>query len=143
MQRKAAIWVTGAFRTSPTGGVQAIAGLLPIHLHIRKLSWRASFRTATLSATHPARSLMGAEYRGAADTHDAAISQLTDRQLAKVRGTIVDAQDALAPLSDVFEPCASEARPGHAFWTCIRIALVFTIVEISPRRSPSSVSWGF
>ncbi len=47
MQRKAAIWVTGAFRTSPTGGVQAIAGLLPIHLHIRKLSWRASFRTAT------------------------------------------------------------------------------------------------
>ncbi len=96
MQRKAAIWVTGAFRTSPTGGVQAIAGLLPIHLHIRKLSWRASFRTATLSATHPARSLMGAEYRGAAVTHDAAISQLTDRQLAKVRGTIVDAQDAVA-----------------------------------------------
>ncbi len=47
MQRKAAIWVKGAFRTSPTGGVQAIAGLLPIHLHIRKLSWRASFRTAT------------------------------------------------------------------------------------------------
>ncbi len=40
---------------------------------------------------------MGAEYRGAADTHDAAISQLTDRQLAKVRGTIVDAQEALAP----------------------------------------------
>ncbi len=29
--------------------------------------------------------------------HDAAISQLTDRELAKVRGTIVDAQDALAP----------------------------------------------
>ncbi len=91
----------------------SIGCLLPIHLHIRKLSWRASFRTATLSATHPARSLMGAEYRGAADTHDAAISQLTDRQLAKVRGTIVDAQDALAPLSDVFEPCASEARPGQ------------------------------
>ena len=64
MQHKAAIWITGAFRTSPTGGVQAIAGLLPIHLHIRKLAWRANFRTATLSATHPARSLMGAEYRG-------------------------------------------------------------------------------
>ncbi len=53
----------------PTGGVQAIAGLLPIHLHIQKLSWRASFRTATLSATHPARSLMGAEYRGDAEEH--------------------------------------------------------------------------
>ncbi len=62
MQHKAAIWITGVFRMSPTGGVQAIAGLLPIHLHIQKLSWRASFRTATLLATHPAQSLMGAEY---------------------------------------------------------------------------------
>ena len=113
MQRKAAIWITGAFRTSPTGGVQALAGLLPIHLHIRKLSWRASFRTATLSATHPARSLMGAEYREAAEEHDAAISTLTPKQLAMVRGTIVEAQNALAPLSDVFEPCAPEARPGQ------------------------------
>ncbi|KJA14979.1 hypothetical protein HYPSUDRAFT_208252, partial [Hypholoma sublateritium FD-334 SS-4] len=50
MQRKAAIWITGAFKTSPTGGVQAIAGLMPIHLHIRKMAWRAHFRTATLGA---------------------------------------------------------------------------------------------
>ncbi len=113
MQRKAAIWITGAFRTSPTGGVQAIAGLLPIHLHIRKLSWRASFRTATLSATHPARSLMGAEYRGDAEEHPLAISQLTPKQLAAVCGSIVDANDALPPLADVFEPCAQENRPGQ------------------------------
>ncbi len=113
MQRKAAIWITGAFRTSPTGGVQAIAGLLPIHLHIRKLSWRASFWTATLSATHPARSLMGADYRGDAEEHPLAISQLTPRQLAAVRGSIVDANDALPPLADVFEPCAPENRPGQ------------------------------
>ena len=33
MQRRAATWITGAFRTSPTGGVQALAGLIPIHLH--------------------------------------------------------------------------------------------------------------
>ena len=38
MQHKAAIWITGVFRTSPTGRVQAIAGLHPIHLHIRKLA---------------------------------------------------------------------------------------------------------
>ncbi|KXN83397.1 hypothetical protein AN958_01483 [Leucoagaricus sp. SymC.cos] len=37
MQRRAAIWITGAFRTSPLGDVEALAGLIPIHLHLRKL----------------------------------------------------------------------------------------------------------
>jgi hypothetical protein len=32
MQRQAALWIISAFRTSPTGGCEAIAGLIPIHL---------------------------------------------------------------------------------------------------------------
>ncbi|RXW12783.1 hypothetical protein EST38_g13070 [Candolleomyces aberdarensis] len=43
MQRKAALWITGAFRTSPTGGVGSLAGLPPISLHIQKLSLRAIY----------------------------------------------------------------------------------------------------
>ena len=57
MQRKAACWITGAFRTSPTGGVESLAGLPPIGLHLKKLSQRAILRTATLSDTHLIRSL--------------------------------------------------------------------------------------
>ena len=38
MQRKAALWILGAFRTSPTGGIEALAGLIPIHLHLKKLA---------------------------------------------------------------------------------------------------------
>ena len=37
MQRCAVIWILGAFKTSPTGAVETLAGLTPIHLHIRKL----------------------------------------------------------------------------------------------------------
>jgi Reverse transcriptase (RNA-dependent DNA polymerase) len=37
MQRKAALWITGAFSTSPTGGVEALAGLLPIHFLLQRL----------------------------------------------------------------------------------------------------------
>jgi len=33
MQRKAAIWILGAFKTSPLFGIKAIAGLIPINLH--------------------------------------------------------------------------------------------------------------
>jgi len=37
MQRKAALWILGAFCTSPTGGIEALVGLIPIHLHLKKL----------------------------------------------------------------------------------------------------------
>ncbi|RXW14702.1 hypothetical protein EST38_g11150 [Candolleomyces aberdarensis] len=62
MQRKAALWITGAFRTSPTGRVESLAGLPPISLHIQKLSLRAIYRTATLLDSHLLRSLMRGEH---------------------------------------------------------------------------------
>jgi len=40
MQRRAAIWILGAFHTLPSPGVKAIAGFLPIDLHLQKLSGR-------------------------------------------------------------------------------------------------------
>jgi len=62
MQRKAALWITGAFRTSPMGGTEALAGLIPVHLHLRKLADRANLRIASLSDTHPIRSLLSVLY---------------------------------------------------------------------------------
>ena len=58
MQRKAAIWILGAFRTSPTGGVEALAGLMPINLHLRKLAARSACRIVMLSDAHPLRSIL-------------------------------------------------------------------------------------
>jgi len=40
MQRRVAIWILRAFKTSPTEGIEAIAGLLPIKLHLQKLAGR-------------------------------------------------------------------------------------------------------
>ena len=34
MQRRAAIWILGAFKTSPSYSIKAIAGLIPIKLHL-------------------------------------------------------------------------------------------------------------
>jgi len=33
MQRRAAIWILGAFYTLPSFGIEVIAGLIPIYLH--------------------------------------------------------------------------------------------------------------
>jgi len=40
MQQRAALWITGAFRTSPSKGIEAIVGLIPITLYLRKLNGR-------------------------------------------------------------------------------------------------------
>jgi len=57
MQCKAAIWITGAFSTSPTGGVKSLAGLIPVHLHLQKMAGQANYQAATLSDSHPLQSL--------------------------------------------------------------------------------------
>jgi len=41
MQRRAAIWILGAFKTSSTEGIKAIAGIIPIKFHLQKLARRS------------------------------------------------------------------------------------------------------
>ena len=41
MQYKATLWILGAFHTSLTGGIEALAGLIPIHLHLKQEAGQA------------------------------------------------------------------------------------------------------
>ena len=41
MQRRAATWILGAFKTSPTEGIEAIVGLIPIKFHLQKIAKRS------------------------------------------------------------------------------------------------------
>ena len=38
MQRRATIWILGAFKTSPTEGIEAITGIILIKFHLQKLT---------------------------------------------------------------------------------------------------------
>jgi len=38
MQRRAAIWILGVFKTFPTKGIEAIAGIILIKFHLQKLA---------------------------------------------------------------------------------------------------------
>jgi len=40
MQRRAAIWILGAFKTFLSEGIEAIAGIIPIRFHLQKLARR-------------------------------------------------------------------------------------------------------
>ena len=58
MQRRAAIWVLGAFKTSPTEEIEAIAGRIPIKFHLQKLARRSQICPLKLSTNHIIRNLM-------------------------------------------------------------------------------------
>jgi len=112
MQRKAAIWMTGAFSTSPTGGVESLAGLIPVHLHLQKMAGQANYQAATLSDSHPLQSILGQDYHKGAQAHPCAISKMSEAFKQKVKGTVIEIDCCLPDLTKSFEPCTPEAWPG-------------------------------
>ena len=53
IQRQAGIWILGAFKS--TGAVESLAGLIPIHLQIRKLVYRNHVCMHMLADSHITR----------------------------------------------------------------------------------------
>ena len=53
IQRRAAIMITGAMKTTATDILELMANLLPFHILVDKIRHRAALRLATLPPTHP------------------------------------------------------------------------------------------
>ncbi|RXW14700.1 hypothetical protein EST38_g11152 [Candolleomyces aberdarensis] len=84
----------------------------PISLHIQKLSQRAIYRTATLSDTHPIRSLMKGEHAKAATPNLGASCWMSVARQKNVCDAITETCAKLDRLTEVFSPCAEENSPG-------------------------------
>src|SRR4029077_12887106 len=84
MQAAAARWITGAFRTSPSGAVETIAGLPPIHFHIRKLVERSHTCIRTLAESHTARLLIWGD-------HPMSMARLSHQEQARICSPISEA----------------------------------------------------
>jgi hypothetical protein len=115
MQRQAALWIIGAFRTSPMGGCEAIAGLIPIHLHIRRLADRSSFRANTLAASHPLITLLGSGRSIVAEPHARSIYHMTAVMQTKVKSSLMEVNSKMLDIGEVFEPLCPELAPGKRF----------------------------
>jgi hypothetical protein len=112
MQWWAALWIIGAFRMSPTGGCEAIAGLIPIHLHIRRLVDWSSFRANTLATSHPLRTLLGPGRSMAAEPHARSIYHMTAVMQTKVKSSLMEVNSKMLDVGEVFEPLCPELAPG-------------------------------
>jgi len=58
MQQRAALWILGAFWTLLSLEIKAIAELVPIHLHLQKLSGCQQLRAQILPHNHIIKSFL-------------------------------------------------------------------------------------
>ncbi|CAA7270642.1 unnamed protein product [Cyclocybe aegerita] len=88
------------------------SGLIPVHLMLKKLATRAVYRVATLSDTHPLRSMMGEGLLKRAAPHARSAALMTPAMQGKVKSTVMEVDEHVHTLTESFEPFAPEARPG-------------------------------
>jgi len=54
IQRLAALWINQlVFRTSPTGGMEVLVGMVPMHILLKRLAAHSCTCMATLGHSHP------------------------------------------------------------------------------------------
>ena len=112
MQRKATLWILGVFCTSPTSGIEALVGLIPIHLHLRKLVKQSCLRAATLPSQHALMSLLSAKHFKGTPPHPQSLALLNNTQCACLKGLLLDTEASLLNLIECFDPLYAEATPG-------------------------------
>ncbi|KAF7760000.1 hypothetical protein Agabi119p4_11695 [Agaricus bisporus var. burnettii] len=104
-------WITGAFRTSPTGAMTAVAGLMPLHLHLKKLFERSVICINTLHPHHPVLSLLEQRKAKGSTLHPNAL----ERKSKTIRNVIKSPLDSVIdnPSSEIFDPLSEHIKPGH------------------------------
>jgi len=106
MQRRAATWILGAFKTSPSEGIKAIAGLIPIKYHLQKLVGRSQLWSAALPTNHLIRLFMNDH----SNYHS--INSLMDCQKSIAKGHLINSNNKLYRIFLAFSPLHLEFNLG-------------------------------
>jgi len=112
MQRRAAIWILGAFKMFPSFGIEAIMGLMPINLYLQKLGGRSQLCTCKLPPSHLIRSLINLQLNSDSGLDAVALDSLTNRQQSLVKDHLVDSANRVNEYFPSFNPLNSEFYPG-------------------------------
>ena len=112
MQRRAAIWILGAFKTSPSEGIEAITGIIPIRFHLQKLARRSQMRPFKLPINHILRNLMDNSLSLSISPNPHSISSLTNHQKTATKGHLIDSCTKSYGIFPSFSPLNQEFSPG-------------------------------
>ena len=112
MQRRAAIWILGTFKISPTEGTEAIASLTPIKFHLQKIAKKSLIRPFKLPENHIIKNLLVNDPPSTKTTNSHNIGFLTNHQRSLTKDFIVDSTTKSYGIFLSFSPLDLEFFPG-------------------------------
>jgi len=112
MQRRAAIWILGAFKTSLSEGIKAIAEIIPIKFHLQKLAERSLIHSFKLLANHIIRDLMDDLPHQSKEPNPHTVGSLTNQQKNIAKGHLIDSYNKSYSIFLSFSPLYQEFTPG-------------------------------
>ena len=93
IQWRAALYITGAFWTSLSLGIEAIARLVPIHLHLKKLYGRFLLWQSSLPSNHIIHSILSSDGLQNYKSYNMSIDHLTAKQRSWLKSPIINVDD--------------------------------------------------
>ena len=128
MQRRAAIWILGAFKTLLTEGIKAIAGIIPIRFHLQKIARRSQIWSFKLPTNHILQILMDESPTLSSKSNPHTISSLTFCQKNIAKGHLINSNNEAYGIFPSFSPLNLEFFPGSrildSFPNCFSFNLV-------------------
>jgi len=104
MQRRAAIWILGAFKTLPATGIEAITGIIPIKFHLQKITKRLQIRPFKLLSNHIIRNLMDDSPPSSTTSNLHKIGSLTNQQRTQTKGHLTNLYNKSLEIFPSFSP---------------------------------------
>jgi len=112
MQRRAAIWILGAFKILPTEGIEAITGIIPIKFHLQKLTRRSQIRPFKLPSNYIIRDLMDDAPNSFKKPNPHTVSFLMSQQKNIIKDYLIDSCNKAYSIFPSFSPLSWEFTPG-------------------------------
>jgi hypothetical protein len=126
MQRCACLWITGAFKTSPIKAAETLAGMPPIHLHVKKLVEQSHVRTHALQASHTFPRLVDRDHKFSVET-------LKGQIRGDLKSPITEAWLNLDLSSLNLDPVNRFNQPGRCPKDLYHGRIVYDIVSSPPK----------
>ena len=113
IQRRAAIWILGAFKTLPLKGIEVVAGLIPVKSHLQKIAKRSQIRPFKLPKNHILNNLLDDSPHQSNSFNRHNMGSLTNRQKVLTKGHLINLKFKSYGIFPSFSPLDPEFAPGH------------------------------
>ena len=112
IQRRATIWILGAFKMSPSEGIEAIAGIIPIKFHLQKLTKRSQICLFKLPTNYILQELIDDSPTSSIKHNPHVLNSLTNQQKNLTKDHLIDLYNKAYDIFPSFSLLNPEFSPG-------------------------------